>query len=258
MGSASSGGWGPLPPVHQWSCFTVSHPLAHGSPSDEEIIRQIHGGDTGGHLGAKKTVHKMKEQYYWPGHWNYVKLFCKTCTACNTQKGTTARPCVPLQSVQAGYPMQLVAMDIVGPFPESESGSKYILVVSDYYTKWVEAYSIANQEASTIARTLVDEFFCRFSPPRQLHSDQGRQFESEVIAQICRLLGIVKSRTSPYHPQSDGQVERINRTLLDMLATSANDHPWSWEWYGWYGFISLQYPEAPRGSCTTPGQVHLG
>ncbi len=125
MGSASSGGWGPLPPVHQWSCFTVSHPLAHGSPSDEEIIRQIHGGDTGGHLGAKKTVHKMKEQYYWPGHWNYVKLFCKTCTACNTQKGTTARPCVPLQSVQAGYPMQLVAMDIVGPFPESESRGKF-------------------------------------------------------------------------------------------------------------------------------------
>ena len=195
----------------------------------EEIIRQMHGGDTGGHLGVEKTVHKVKERYYWPGHWNDVKLFCKTCTACNTRKGTTPRPRAHLQSVQAGYPMQLVAMDIVGPFPESESGNKYILVVSDYFTKWVEAYGIANQEASTIAQTLVDEFFCRFSPPRQLHSDQGRQFESQVIAQICKLLGIVKSRTSPYHPQSDGQVERFNRTLLDMLATSAKDHPWSWE-----------------------------
>ena len=120
-------------------------------------------------------------------------------------------------------------MDIVGLFPESESENKYILVVSDYFSKWVEAYGIANQEASTIAQTLVDEFFCRFSPPRQLHSDQGRQFESQVIAQICKLLGIVKSRTSLYHPQSDGQVERFNRTFLNKLATSAKDHPWSWE-----------------------------
>ena len=127
-------------------------------------------------------------------------------------------------------------MDIVGLFPESESGKKYIpfaKVVSDYFSKWVEAYGIANQEASTIAQTLVDEFFCCFSPPRQLHSDQGRQFESQAIAQICKLLGIVKARTSPYHPQRDGQVERFNRTLLGMLATSAKDHPWSWEHHLW-------------------------
>ena len=195
----------------------------------KEILEQIHGGDTGGHLGVDKTVHKLKERYYWPGHWNDVQLFCKTCTTCNTRKGSTPRSRAPLQSVQAGYPLQLVAMDIVGPFPESEAGSRYILVVSDYFTKWVEAYGIANQEAPTIARTLVDEFFCRFSPPRQLHSDQGRQFESEVIAEICKLLGIVKSRTSPYQPQGDGQVERFNRTLLHMLATAAKDHPWSWE-----------------------------
>ena len=125
--------------------------------------------------------------------------------------------------------MQLVAMDIAAPFPESEPKSKYILVVSDYFTKWVEAYSIANQKAPTIAQTLLDKFFRRFSPPWQLHSDHGRQFESKVIAQICTLLGIAKSLTSPYHSQGDGQVERFNRTLLDTLATSTKDHPWSWE-----------------------------
>ena len=157
-----------------------------------------------------------------------MSVFCKTCTACNTQKGTTPRPRACLQSVQAGYPMHQVAIDIMGPFPESKSGNKY-LVVSDYFTKWVEAYGNANQEAYTITQILVDEFFCCFSPPRQLHSDQGRQFESQVIAQIRKLVGIVKSRTSLYHPQSDGQVERFNRTLLDKLATSAKNHPWSWE-----------------------------
>ena len=74
-----------------------------------------------------------------------------------------------------------------------------------------------------MAGKLTDEFFFRFSPAEQLHSDQGRNFESDVIVEVCRLLGVVKTRTTPYHPQSDGLVERFNRTLLDMLAM----HRWS-------------------------------
>ena len=90
-----------------------------------------------------------------------------------------------------------------------------------------------DQEATTIAQKLVDEFFCRFSVPSGLHSDQGKQFESKVISAICQLLQIDKSRTTPYHPQSDGLVEqlrleeRFNCTLTDMLATTAKEHPLS-------------------------------
>ena len=135
----------------------------------------------------------------------------------------------PLQSIKTGYPLQLVAMDIMGPFPESEAGNTHILVVADYFTRWTEDYAIPNQEAVTVAKKLTEEFFLRFSPPEQLHSDQCRNFESALIAEICKLLGIKKSRTTPYHPQSDGLVERLNRTILSMLATSANEHPFSWE-----------------------------
>ena len=105
--------------------------------------------------------------------------------------------------------MQVVAVDILGPLPESESGNSYILVAGDYFTKWMEAYPIPKQEAITIAKVLVDEMFCRFSPPEQLHSDQGRQFESSIMKEVCEILGIRKSRTSPYHPQCDGLVERF-------------------------------------------------
>ena len=80
-----------------------------------------------------------------------------------------------------------------------------------------------------MTKKLTDEFFFRFSPPEQLHSDQGRNFESETISEICKLLGVVKTRTTPYHPQSDGLVERFNRTLLDMLSTAAGEHPFDWE-----------------------------
>ena len=125
--------------------------------------------------------------------------------------------------------MQVVAVDILGPLPESESGNSFVLVAGDYFTKWMEAYPIHNQEAETVARKLVDEMLCRFSPPEQLYSDQGRQFESGLIKEICNILRIKKTRTSPYHPQCDGLVEEFNRTLLDMLATTTKNHPFDWE-----------------------------
>ena len=115
----------------------------------------------------------------------------------------------PLQGIKTGYPQQIVPMDILGPFPESQEGNKYILIMSNYLTRWVEAYALKNK--------LVDEFFFRFGPPEQLHSDQGRNFEAEVVQEIiCKLLEIVKTETSPYHPQSDGLVKRMNHTLLVM------------------------------------------
>ena len=129
----------------------------------------------------------------------------------------------------AGYPLQLVAVDIVGPLTPSKSENTYILVASDYFTRWVEAYAIPNQEAVTVANKLVDEFFCRFSVPEQLHSDQGRQFEANVMQEVCRLLQIDKTRTTPYHPQSDGLVERFNRTMLAMLASTVEEDPSNWE-----------------------------
>ena len=93
----------------------------------------------------------------------------------------------------------------------------------------MEAYPIPNQEATTVAKKLTEEFFFRFSPPEQLHSDQGRHFESELIAEICKLLGIKKTHTTSYHPQSDALVERYNRTLLSMPATTATKNPFDWE-----------------------------
>ena len=90
-------------------------------------------------------------------------------------------------------------------------------------------YAIRNQEATTVAKKLVDEMFCRFSPPEQLHSDQGRQFESDLVKEICELLQIRKTRTTPYHTQCNGMVERFNRTLLDMLSTAVGNHQADWQ-----------------------------
>ena len=195
----------------------------------KEVLKNLHEGTMGGHLGIEKTLARLRERFYWPGYHSDTQEWCRNCAHCASRKSPAPKARAPLTSIKTGYPLQLVAMDILGPFPESPAGNSYILVVTDYFTRWAEAYAIPNQEAITVAKRLTDEFFFRFSPPEQLHSDQGRNFESAVITEVCRLLGIVKTRTTPYHPQSDGLVERLNRTLLSMLATAALERPFEWE-----------------------------
>ena len=124
--------------------------------------------------------------------------------------------------------MERVGVDILGPFPATYRGNRYVLVAMDYFTKWPEAYAVADQSAVTTAEHLVNEMFCRFGVPEELHSDQGQNFEAQVFQEVCKRLGIKKTRTTPLHPQSDGLVERFNRTLATQLAilTSRQQRDW--------------------------------
>ena len=194
-----------------------------------QILQEVHGGKSSGHLGEEKTLAKLRERFYWPGMTTSVHEWCQTCHSCMSRKRPQRTRRGALENIKAGYPLEIMAMDIVGPLPTSKSGNKYILVISDYFTKWAEAFGIPNQEAITVATKLVDHVFCRLSMPTQLHSDMGAQFESQLIKDISGLLGIKKTHITPYHPQSDGLVERLNRTILSMLATTVKDHGEEWE-----------------------------
>ena len=148
-------------------------------------------------------------------------------------------------------------MDIVGPFPKSDQGKKYVLIISDYFTRWTEAYPISNQEAVTIAETLVKEYICRYGVPQYLHTDQGRNFESKLMKEVCELLGIKKTRTSPYHPQSDGMVERFNRTLEAMLSKYVSDNQRDWDVH--LPLVMMAYRSSVHEATTfTPYFMMLG
>ena len=108
-------------------------------------------------------------------------------------------------------------IDILSGLLVIQESYKYLLVVFAYFTKWPEAYSLKNCEASTCMLALYAGFFLRFGLLQSLHSDQGRNFESLLVAELCKIAGITKSRTTPFHPRSDGQVERLNKTILQML-----------------------------------------
>ena len=101
--------------------------------------------------------------------------------------------------------MEKVHIDFLGPLPRSRKGNEYILVIIDNFTKWLECLPLDSQTAEVTARAAVNEFFARFGYPFNLVSDQGRNFESELFAEICRILRIRKSRTTAYRPKANGQ-----------------------------------------------------
>ena len=191
-----------------------------------EILSKLHNSSTAGHLGVRKTLEKVQSRFYLVRQRQDVAEWCKACPVCASRKSGPRKVRAPMQLEFATRPLQRIAMDILGPLPCTERGNRYILVVGDYFTKWKEAYPMKNMEATTVARILVQEFICRFGIPESLHTDQGRNFESDLIKEVCKLLDIKKTRTSAYHPQSDGMIER---TLLNMLSTALEKNQSEWD-----------------------------
>ena len=116
-------------------------------------------------------------------------------------------------------------LDVCDSTPE---GFRYILVIADYFSKWTEAFPMKNKCADTVADILVDNIILRFGMPLVIHSDQGREFENGLMKSLCTLLRCTKTRTAPYHPESDGMIEHFNRTCLMMLSMFVNDRRDNW------------------------------
>ncbi|UYV77521.1 K02A2.6-like, partial [Cordylochernes scorpioides] len=193
------------------------------------VLKELHNSPSGGHFGIAKTLGKVKERFYWAGCRASVEKWVRQCTECASRKGPKTRSRARLKTYNVGAPVERIAIDIMGPLPRSDKGNRYILVAMDYFTKWPEAFPLADQEAETVAETLISQFFSRFGVPMQIHTDQGRNFESRLFAQMCKLLGSHKTRTTPLHPQSDGMVERFNRTLASQLSLFVAQNQRDWD-----------------------------
>lgn len=194
-----------------------------------KVLYFCHDFKGSGHLGHKKTLEKVRSKYYWPGCRKDVRTYVAGCETCSKRKSPNVTKRAPMKVVETGIPMERVATDILGELPKTDRGNRYILVVSDYFTKWTDSFAMPNMEAQTVAKILVKEVFAKLGVPRILHSDQGRQYESNLFQELCALLHIEKTRTSPYHPQSDGMVEQFNKTLATMLSAYVNDHQTNWD-----------------------------
>uniref|UniRef100_A0A3B1IQI2 Gypsy retrotransposon integrase-like protein 1 n=1 Tax=Astyanax mexicanus TaxID=7994 RepID=A0A3B1IQI2_ASTMX len=195
----------------------------------QDVQQQMHDGPVGGHFGVERTLARVQTRYYWYQMREDITLWCRTCTSCAAKARPPKTPQAPMGTVRVGAPMERIAIDLMGPMNETDRHNRYILVAQDYFTKWVEAYALPNDQAVTVAEVLTSEWVCRYGAPQTLHSDQGSNFESEVFQKMCELLGVEKTRTTPFRPQSDGQVERFNATLQKILATTAERCHWDWD-----------------------------
>ena len=128
-----------------------------------------------------------------------------------------------MQPIYIGELFERVAMDIIGPLPKTDCGNRYILTVVDHFTIHVVAYALADQKAMTVARVLLNEYVSRYGVSYLLHTDQGGYFKSNLFKELCQMLNIKKTRTTPYHQQCDKQIERMNRTIIDLLKLNVRD-----------------------------------
>ncbi len=211
--------------VSKSSCGKEKKQLVLPGQFHQQVLYSLH--DDAGHLGIERTTELVKDRFYWPQVTSEVEKYVKSCGRCMARK-TLPQKRAPLSNITSSGPMELTCIDFLSVEPDSK-GIANVLVVTDHFTHYAQAYPSKDQKAVTVAKILWEKFFVYYGLPARIHSDQGRDFESKLIKELLGMLGIKKSRTTPYHPQGDPQPERFNRTLLSMLGTldAAEKHKWS-------------------------------
>ena len=188
----------------------------------QELLLAYHAS-----LFGTRTLARLSHCFNWSGMSDDVGDWLRQCTICMKRKSPTGRH-HPLGNIPTSHRWDRIAIDILDVCDPTPDGYRYILVIADYFSKWTEAFPIKDKCADTVADVLVNKIILQFGMPLVIHSDQGREFENGLMKSLCSLLSCVKTRTAPYHAESDGMVECFNRTCLMMLSMFVNDRRDNW------------------------------
>ena len=194
----------------------------------QQLIKKALEGchDQCGHLGRDRTLSLLRERFYWPNLYKDCLEHLESCRPCKLRKARA--PHQPLKPLSASRPMELVHLDYLCLEP-CKGNIENVLVVTDHFTRYSQAFPTKTQTAQTTAKVLWDNYICHYGFPEKIISDQGRNFESDLIKEFCDLAKVKKLRTTPYHPMTNGQCERFNRTLCDMLGTLETEQKANWK-----------------------------
>jgi hypothetical protein len=196
----------------------------------KSVIYACHNDVITGHLGYKRTLLRVQQRYWWPRMTKDVRWYIRSCRDCQFAKKDTGPKGGPLNPLPpCTEPFEVIGMDLVMPMPRSKHGNVAILVWQDYATRWCDAIPLKDTTASTLGRAFWFNIVCRFGCPRRILTDLGRNFMSAMFDEILRFTKTSRLRTTAYHPQTDGLVERQNQTMKQMIRTYINRKQDDWD-----------------------------
>lgn len=222
-----------------------------------QILSDYHLLPTGGHQGVSRTIKRIKRRFFWDGISKDVAEFVKRCKSCQINKASK-NPKIPMKiSSISSKPFERVYLDVVGPLPSSYSGKRYLLTFQDDLTKFSEAIPIENVESATLAEAFVTSIVCRHGIPQSILTDQGSNLIGGMFKEVSRILKIKKLQTTPYHPQTNGALERSHRTLAEYLRSYVTKDLQGWD--TWIPYAMFVYNTTPHSSTNyTPHELLYG
>ena len=195
----------------------------------DSVLYMFHNDPTAAHFATDTMFEKIRTRYYWPQMYEDICSYVRSCDACQ-RRGRNKKNQL-LHPIPVGEPFNQIGIDFVGPLPITPSGNKYIIVAMDYLTKWPEAKPVPSATAEQVATFLYKDIISRHGCPNRILSNQGTHFKNRMIAHLLQKFKIKQIFSTPYHPQTNGLVERFNRTLCEALAKLSNDHKDDWDQY---------------------------
>jgi transposase InsO family protein len=184
---------------------------------EQQIIELAHDHPLSGHMGQDNTYFRLKEEAWWPGMQEDINNYVKSCDTC--QKRIKKKQVSEASSATiVTEPFAHIGIDVMGPLPVTRNGKRYIILAVDFFTKYLEGIAVDEADAQTVAKFIHSDIICQYGVPKELTSDRGTEFVNNLIEELSRTYYIKHIKTTAYHPQGNGQTERMNQTIKNVLA----------------------------------------